>query len=113
MVSAAGATSRPGVLAGEVSGTIRTVRRESLRYTVGGVCYVVGALMLVAPHRLAPATHAIFQPNLPWWGVALLVAGMGMIATTVLSSAPATSSPAWSWSSSRWSSGAEARSPRP
>src|SRR5216117_3225704 len=60
------------------------MRSSALRYALGVYCTLAGALMLVAPHRLVVAALVQIDTSLAWWGVALLVAGLGVLASAAL-----------------------------
>ncbi|MBI4494084.1 MAG: GAF domain-containing protein [Chloroflexi bacterium] len=51
---------------------------------MGGFSAAIGALMLVAPHQFEAPHYAAFQPYLPWWGAAFLLAGVGLLCVSVL-----------------------------
>jgi hypothetical protein len=50
---------------------------------VGAFCALLGAMMLIVPHRFETATYATLHPHLLWWGVAFLLAGGGLLTAAV------------------------------
>ena len=60
------------------------MRIGTLRCAVGAFCAVVGALMLVAPHRFGSPIYAALQPNLHTWGVVFVMSGAGLIAVAAM-----------------------------
>ncbi|HVT58611.1 MAG TPA: sensor histidine kinase [Thermoanaerobaculia bacterium] len=56
----------------------------SLRWAIGLYCVVVGAFMLVAPHRFGGVAYAALAPFRAWWGTAALAAGAALLALAVL-----------------------------
>src|SRR5919199_261458 len=61
-----------------------SMRIGTLQWVFGGVCAVIGALMLIAPHQFAAATFAHLQAHLPWWGAAFSILGLALLAVPVL-----------------------------
>jgi signal transduction histidine kinase len=57
---------------------------ESLRWVMGFYCALVGAFMLVAPHRYAGLFYESFRPYQQWWGMAALTSGMALLAVAIL-----------------------------
>lgn len=56
---------------------VRTVLRiGSLQLVVGGTCSVLGALVLLAPHRFTPLAFAPFTPYAPALAITLLAGGV-------------------------------------
>ncbi len=60
------------------------MRITTLQWTVGMLCALMGAMMLIVPHRFEAPTYAAFLPLLLWWGVAFLLTGIGLLAAAVL-----------------------------
>jgi PAS domain S-box-containing protein len=56
----------------------------TLRCTVGVYCGLAGALMLVAPHRIAGLPDILAVTGLPLWGVVFLAAGIVQLASIAL-----------------------------
>src|SRR5215211_4964107 len=54
------------------------------RCAVGVFCALVGALMLVAPHRLDMVPTVLADTSLTWWGIAHLAAGLALLTSTAL-----------------------------
>ena len=59
---------------------------NSLRWVVGGLCALIGALILVAPHQYRSTPYALMMPHLAWWGAASLVAGSTLLGLAGFSS---------------------------
>jgi signal transduction histidine kinase len=57
---------------------------QPLRWTMGGLCGALGALLLVAPHRFAAPLPAVASEHPVAWGAVALVAGVGLLAVAVL-----------------------------
>ena len=58
--------------------------RMTLRCTVGVYCSLAGALMLVAPHRIAGLPDVLADTGLTFWGVVFLAAGIVQLASIAL-----------------------------
>jgi len=61
-----------------------TVSPESLRWGAGLFCSVLGAFVLVAPHRFAAPPYEALAPYRTLWGSAAFAAGVGLLAVAVL-----------------------------
>jgi signal transduction histidine kinase len=57
---------------------------DSLRWTMGLFCAIVGAFVLVAPHHFGARVYDAIRPHAPWWGILSLTAGVAVIAVEVL-----------------------------
>jgi signal transduction histidine kinase len=66
-----------------------TVSPESLRWGTGLFCSVLGAFVLVAPHRFAAPPYEALAAWRTLWGSAAFVAGVGLLAVAVLRPRPA------------------------
>jgi PAS domain S-box-containing protein len=62
----------------------RGFHSEALRVAVGLLCLLLGALMLVAPHKFEGATYNAVRLTMPVIGVALITGGMMLVGTMVL-----------------------------
>lgn len=60
------------------------MRLTTLQWAVGMFSALLGAMMLIVPHRFEAATYAVLQPHLLWWGVAFLLAGAGVLAAALI-----------------------------
>jgi len=59
------------------------MRVTTLQWAVGMFSALLGAMMLIVPHRFEASTYAALQPHLLWWGVAFLLAGGGLLAAAL------------------------------
>lgn len=55
------------------------LRIRTTQLAIGLFCAVMGALMFVAPHQFNNPSFAALRPQMPWWGMAFLVAGSSLI----------------------------------
>ena len=55
------------------------LRGATLQWATGLFCAFVGAQMLVVPHQFGAQAYDSLRPNILGWGVATLLAGMGMV----------------------------------
>ena len=62
----------------------RGFHSEALRVALGLFCLLLGALMLVAPHKFEGATYNAVRFTMPVIGVALITGGMMLAGTMVL-----------------------------
>ncbi|HZO24504.1 MAG TPA: cache domain-containing protein [Chloroflexota bacterium] len=62
----------------------RTFQVDALRVAVGLFCLLLGALMLVAPHKLTGLTYQVIRPLAPALGVTLICGGMLLVGITLL-----------------------------
>ena len=60
------------------------MRITTLQWAVGAFCTFIGTTMLTVPHQFSTPAQAALQPHLLWWGLALLVAGSGLLAAAAL-----------------------------
>jgi len=44
------------------------MRVTTLQWAVGMFSALLGAMMLIVPHRFEASTYAALQPHLLWWG---------------------------------------------
>jgi hypothetical protein len=58
---------------------------DALRFAVGLFCLLLGALVLVAPHKLAGQNFVVVRPMAPVLGVLLISGGMMLVGTNLLS----------------------------
>ncbi|HKH48173.1 MAG TPA: sensor histidine kinase [Thermoanaerobaculia bacterium] len=65
-----------------------TVSPESLRWGTGLFCSVLGAFVLVAPHRFAAPPYEALAPYRTLWGSAAFAAGVALLAVAVLRPRP-------------------------
>jgi two-component system phosphate regulon sensor histidine kinase PhoR len=56
----------------------------TLRWAVGIFAVLLGAMILIVPHRFESALYVALLPHLPAWGSAFLVTGTGLLAAAVL-----------------------------
>src|SRR5215218_4249793 len=63
---------------------MRGVRGDTLRVAVGLFCLLLGALVLVAPHKLAGVAFDAAQSTAPLLGVLLISGGMMLVGTSLL-----------------------------
>ncbi|MCC6173894.1 MAG: GAF domain-containing protein [Chloroflexi bacterium] len=54
-----------------------------LRWAVGSLCALTGALMLVAPHQFAGPAYTLFQQHLDVWALVFLGSGAGLLVVAV------------------------------
>ncbi len=59
----------------------------TLEWAAGVFCALVGAMLLAMPHRFEILAFAALQPHLPWWGIAFLLSGGGLLTVAVLAPA--------------------------
>ena len=59
------------------------MRITTLQWAVGMFCAVIGAMMLIVPHKFETPIYATLIRHLTWWGVAFLVAGGSVLAAAV------------------------------
>lgn len=64
--------------------SLRRLRLTTMRWAVGGFCTIIGALMLIVPHQFIAPTLAFVRPILPWSGIAVLMAGAGLLLAAML-----------------------------
>ncbi|HYO11596.1 MAG TPA: sensor histidine kinase [Thermoanaerobaculia bacterium] len=57
---------------------------DSLRWTMGFFCGLVGAFILVAPHHFGAPVYAALRPYSSWWGTLSLTAGVALMAVEIL-----------------------------
>jgi len=57
---------------------------DNLRWAVGSLTAVVGAMMLVDPHQFRVPIYAALLPQLVIWGAAFLLIGIGLITVAAL-----------------------------
>ncbi|HOR01286.1 MAG TPA: hypothetical protein PLJ35_20925, partial [Anaerolineae bacterium] len=55
----------------------------SLRWAVGILTGVIGAMMLIVPHQFNSPSYAALQPQLTVWGALYLLAGVGLLLLAV------------------------------
>ncbi len=61
------------------------MRLTVLRWAVGMLCVLLGAIALIVPHRFGMSAAPLgLHTHLLWWGVAFLVVGIGLPAAPVL-----------------------------
>lgn len=83
-------TVLPGPLGRAVPGarTDSDLRRQlfvdNLRWTVGTLTAIAGAMMLVDPHQFHAPVYAALQPQLLVWGTALILIGVALITVASL-----------------------------
>ncbi len=65
-----------------------TVSPESLRWGIGLFCSLLGAFVLVAPHRFAAAPYEALAPYRGFWGSAAFAAGVALLAVAVVRPRP-------------------------
>src|SRR5262245_13694956 len=65
-----------------------TVSPESLRWGIGLYSFILGAFVLVAPHRFAAQPYEALAPYRSIWGSAAFVAGVALLAVAVLRPRP-------------------------
>ncbi len=61
-----------------------TVSPESLRWGIGFFCSILGAFVLVAPHRFAAPPYQALAPYRGFWGSAAFAAGVALLAVAVV-----------------------------
>src|SRR4051812_22224937 len=64
--------------------SMRGMRGDTLRVAVGLFCLLLGALVLVAPHKLAGGALDAVQTTAPLMGVLLISGGMLLVGTGLL-----------------------------
>ena len=57
---------------------------RDLRFVAGIITGWMGAMMLIVPHVFAHPAYVLVARHLPWWGIAFLLLGMGLLAADVL-----------------------------
>jgi signal transduction histidine kinase len=62
---------------------------DTLRWSLGLFCAVIGAFMLVAPHQFESAPSTLLSPYLAGWGLIGLTAGIALLSVPVTRPAPA------------------------
>jgi HAMP domain-containing protein len=62
----------------------RQIHGDALRVAVGVFCLLLGALVLVAPHKLADPSFDLIRPMAPVLGVMLISGGMMLVGTSLL-----------------------------
>src|SRR5262249_2134337 len=62
---------------------------DTLQWSLGLFCAVLGALMLVAPHQLNGPGYAAIASHLTVWGLIGLAAGIGLLSVPVTRPGPA------------------------
>lgn len=71
-----------------ITATDRTLKThlfiDNLRWAVGSITAIVGAMMLVDPHQFHAPVYAALQPQLLVWGAALILIGIGLITVAAL-----------------------------
>ncbi len=55
----------------------------SLRWAVGILTALIGAMMLIVPHQFSSPTYAALQPQLGLWGGVFLLTGVGLLLLAV------------------------------
>src|SRR5215213_740922 len=65
-----------------------TISPESLRWGIGLFCSILGAFVLVAPHRFAAPPYEALAPYRALWGSAAFAAGVALLAVAVLRPRP-------------------------
>jgi len=60
------------------------VSPESLRWGIGLFCSILGAFVLVAPHRFVAPPYQSLAPYRGLWGIAAFAAGMALLAVGVM-----------------------------
>src|SRR3954462_14444965 len=63
---------------------MRQLRVESLQWSVGGYCTLIGVLMIVAPHLFNSPTYAALPIHLAGWGAFVAVAGAAPLVVAIL-----------------------------
>jgi signal transduction histidine kinase len=63
---------------------LATLSPEILLWAMGLFCGVVGAFLLIAPHRFQSGPYEALLPHALVWGTFALVSGLGMLAVAVL-----------------------------
>jgi signal transduction histidine kinase len=61
---------------------------DTLQWSLGLFCAVIGALMLVVPHQLNGAIYASITPHLTAWGLLGLAAGVALLSVPVTRPGP-------------------------
>ena len=61
-----------------------TVSPESLRWGIGLFCFLLGAFVLVAPHRFAAPPYEALAPYRSLWGGAAFAAGVALLTVAVV-----------------------------
>ncbi|HET6316362.1 MAG TPA: PAS domain S-box protein, partial [Chloroflexota bacterium] len=63
---------------------MRSVRIQTLQWTVGVLCALFGLLALITPHQFNNPGYATFLPYLNLWGAAFVLVGGGLIGVASL-----------------------------
>jgi signal transduction histidine kinase len=66
------------------TGALPRLAVDTLQWVAGLWSAVVGALMLVAPHRFETPPYARLLPHLILWGLAFLASGIGLLSVPIL-----------------------------
>src|SRR5262245_18943937 len=69
---------------GPKDASMRQLRVESLQWSVGGYCALVGVLMILAPHLFTSPRYAALPVHLSGWGAVIAVAGSAPLAVAIL-----------------------------
>src|SRR3954470_13517198 len=64
--------------------SIRQLLFETLQWSVGGYCTLIGVLMILAPHLFNSPTYAALPIHLSGWGALVAVAGAAPLAVAIL-----------------------------
>ncbi|MHB1413956.1 MAG: hypothetical protein ACYC1C_01795, partial [Chloroflexota bacterium] len=62
---------------------MRALKITNLRWLVGILSVLVGAMMLVTPHQFSSPLYAAITPTLPLWGVGFLLVGTLLVGLAV------------------------------
>src|SRR5688500_11191571 len=60
------------------------IRLVSLQWAIGAYCFLIGALMFVAPHQFDAPTFDALRQLLRLWGVLFLLTGTGLVVASTL-----------------------------
>src|ERR1700736_1156284 len=73
------------ILVNRAIGPGASMRITTLLWAVGIYSALMGAMMLIVPHRFEIAAYGPFRAHLMWWGIAFLLTGGGLLAGHIIS----------------------------
>jgi signal transduction histidine kinase/DNA-binding response OmpR family regulator len=73
-----GRQSRPSIQDWRSQGD--TAGERDLRVVASVISGLTGAMMLIVPHHFAHPAYTLIARHMPWWGIAFLSSGLGLLA---------------------------------